>query len=161
MHETDNYQWKLRALGAFLDTQRAAHISIIETRTGYAVRYYQHSQEREPVFVLVEDLQLRAINEALRERRTPVPGQDDAALGGPLSQEGKYQDFFRALGWELDDLVAGSVLLDEQEETGVFVTYAYRDPANPQIWRKRIANLGTIEKQQILEEARNRRRRLR
>lgn len=158
MHQSDDYQWKLRAVGAFLDTQRASRISAIETRTGYALRYYQEGQGSEPVFVIVEQAQLRAITEALRQRRIPVPGEGDIALGGPLSQQGKYQDFFRALGWELDDLGAGSVLLDEQEETGVFVTYAYRDPTNPQFWRKRIANLGAIEQQQILTEARARRR---
>jgi hypothetical protein len=159
VHHTDNYQWKLRALGAFLDTQNAGHISVIETRSGFATRYYQQLGEHAPTFVLVEEPQLRAINEALRQRREPTPTPGSVPLGGPLSAQGKYQDFFRALGWELDDLAAGSILLDEQDE-GVLLTYAYRDPANPQIWGKRSASLGQIEQEQILKEARGRRRRL-
>jgi hypothetical protein len=159
VHHNDNYQWKLRALGAFLDTQNATHISVIETRSGFATRYYQASGSHEPTFVLVEEPQLRAINDALRQRREPPATPGAAPLGGPLSAQGKYQDFFRALGWELDDLSASSILLDEQE-VGVLLTYAFRDPSNPQIWSKRSASLGPIEQEQILKEAYGRRRRL-
>ena len=157
MHHADNYQWKLRALGAFLDTQSATHISVIETRSGFATRYYPSRGPHEPTFVLVEEPQLRAINEALRQRREPPATPGSVPLGGPLSSEGKYQDFFRALGWELDDLSAGSILLDEQD-VGVLLTYAYRNPENPQTWSKRSANLSPIEQEQILEQARGRRR---
>jgi|SRR5947209_3755193 len=160
MHDNDNYQWKLRALGAFLDTQQASRISVIETRSGFATRYYRDLDAQDPTFVLVEELQLRAINEALRQRREPANTPGAVALGGPLSAQGKYQDFFRALGWELDDLSAGSILLDEQND-GVLLTYAFRDPANPQIWSKRSATLGPIEQEQIMKEAYGRRRQLR
>jgi hypothetical protein len=159
MHHSDNYQWKLRALGAFLDTQTASHISLIETRNGFATRYYQHRGATEPTFVLVEEPQLRAITEALRQRRVLTTRPGEPELGGPLSSQGRYQDFFRALGWELDDLSAGAILLDEQEN-GVLVTYAFRDPANPEIWSKRSASLGTIEREEIIKAAYGRRRRL-
>ncbi|MGH2441696.1 MAG: hypothetical protein ACRDFX_00850 [Chloroflexota bacterium] len=158
-HSSDTYQWRLRALGAFLDTQNAAYFTIIETRSGFAVRYYQGMDDPVPIFVQVEEAQLRAITEALRERRRePLASSPaDAVLLGPITQDGKYQDFFRAIGWELDDLVAASIVLDEQEQ-GVFMAYAFRDPATGQDWRKRVATLGPIEKEQIMAEALKRRR---
>lgn len=157
MHENDTYQWRLRALGAFLDTQRASFISLIETKTGFAVRYYQRASERDPIFVHVEAAQLRAIAEALRGRR----GTDALPAMAPSIEgvkDDRYQDFFRALGWELDDLRAANITLDEQEEEGVFVAYAFRDPETGKDWRKRVAHLGAVEKQQIMSEALHRRR---
>ncbi len=159
MEVDDTYQWKLRAVGAFLDTQSAVFVSLIETRNGFGVRYYQRQTGQEPAFAFIEEPQLRAIGTALRERRRLPEGHaiDGLVLRGPITQQGRYQDLYRALGWELDDLKASSIVMDEQEN-GVFLSYAYRDPADGSIWRKRVATLDTPEQEEILAAARGRRR---
>jgi hypothetical protein len=160
MADYDTYQWRLRALGAFLDTQFAAEVTIIEARPRFAVRYYRRRDEGDPIFVLVESAQLRAITEALKQRRRSL--FDDAPTAqhpGPITADDRYQDLFRALGWELDDLKGSNVVIDERED-GLYIAYAYRDPATGKTTRKRVANLGPVEREAILTDARRRRRHL-
>jgi uncharacterized protein YceH (UPF0502 family) len=158
MTTVDTYQWRMRALGAFLDTHAANDVTVIETQSGFAVRYYQGHDSGDTLFVLVEAAQIRAITEALKGRRRTA--FDDAPTSrAPGQVHDRYQDLFRALGWELDDLRARNVMLDERED-GFYVSYLFRDPATGRIKRKRIANLGPVEREAILADAKRRRRQL-
>lgn len=152
MQNLETYQWKLRALGGYLDDRGATHVSIIETRGGYAVRYFAKPTDPEATFVHLDDVRLRMYAENLLRRRRPqAPPTPEGTSPKPT-----YQDFFRALGWELDDMAACNIVLDEQDE-GMFLSYASFDPQVGYMWRKRIANLGPGEQQAILSEAYSRR----
>lgn len=146
-----SYQWQLRALGAFLDAQPAADVSIMEVGDRYAVRYYDARRDHSsPVFVFMDVQQLQRINDALLERR-----ERGASGQHGFEPDGRYQDLLRALGWELDDLDANQIVMDERTE-GLYVSYRYTSP-DGELFRKRIANLGVPDWEAILHEARSRR----
>jgi hypothetical protein len=150
-HENDVYQWKLRSLGAYLDERKAYGLSLIESAGGFAVRYFRESNEREPNFEQLNDTQLRAFQAALVKRRSPSEGSKEEEPA-----PGRYQDFLRALGWELDDTTAFNIVLDELEQA-FYLTYVSYDPPAGTAWNKRMANLGPGEKHAILRDARGRR----
>ncbi len=158
MADFDTYQWRLRALGAFLDTQSAIDASVIEARQGFALRYYRRREQGDPLFVLIESPQLRAITEALQQRRTErAAAERTAQHPGQITEEDHYQDLFRALGWELDDLHGRNIVIDERGD-GLYLAYSHTDAATGEWTRKRVATLGAEECQAILDDARRRRR---
>jgi len=73
-------------------------------------------------------------------------------------QNHQYQDLFRALGWELDDSDARNVLITEVED-GLLLTFLALRPGSGTQWEKQSANLGGTAMQEILLDARSRRRR--
>lgn len=147
------YQWLLRSLGAYLDEEPTCRISLAEISDGFLVRLQRSLHKLEPEFdhfkreTLVEQMQ------ALMSR----------GHGGHARHQGVWsrfpnghQDFFRALGYELDVSRARGILIDELDD-GLVLTYSYPDASDPTVWNKRMVVLGVEEIETLLNTAFERR----
>lgn len=151
-----SYQWILRALGAFLDEEPTCRITVAELADGFLIRMQRALHRLEPQ---VFELKRETLAEQLRQRAGQRTGSP-----GPIHHQGVWahfpnghQDFFRALGYELDESSARGILVDEVEN-GVVVTYSYPDAGSSTL-RKRQVFLGVPEIEQILNTAYERRAR--
>ena len=72
------------------------------------------------------------------------------ANGGPPTA--RHQDFLRALGRELDNLLASNILFEELEE-GLLLTYFIQPPENRHMWRKQRAMLDRDDQSMLLKKA--------
>jgi hypothetical protein len=119
------YQPLLRIIGRDLDQRHASQVRLMETPSGFAVQYFENSQRFEisSLEYLYEELQARTRTGRLQPLLRHPRG------AGARFRHGKptYQDFFRALGYELEDVGAYSILLDELEE-GYLLTYQFYNP---------------------------------
>jgi hypothetical protein len=155
-----SYQWTLRQIGAFLDESNACRMTLVEVPDGFELRYHlsfrgaasclRHFARQELISLDVEQerarLQVRLLN------ATP------ARLGSLSARQrpGGYQDFLRALGFELDQTCVYFVALDEVG-TSIIVTYLYVDARynlNPQ---KKMVFLKAEDKERVLQAAHARR----
>ena len=156
--ETDQdntYQWLLRALGAYLDEEPSCRISLAEVSDGFLVRLQRALHKLDPQ---VEHFRRDSLQEQLTRLRTERKQGTRARHQGVWSSfPNGHQDFFRALGYELDQAQARGILIDELED-GVVVTYSYPDTAMGSKWKKRMVVLGITEIEAILNAAFDRRK---
>jgi hypothetical protein len=142
-----------------LDEHRPAKFRIIETPPGLSV-VLQQGPDAEGLNVLHfsrNDLLER--EQSLISARRPNPaGHEPATLREPwtLGPTG-IQDFFHALGYELDQAGAEMLLIDELEE-GVFISYSFVDPSMDFTWHKRSITFSAADIDNIVSVARGRRR---
>jgi hypothetical protein len=151
----NTYQWLLRALGAYLDEQPSCRISLAEVSDGFLVRLQRSLLKLEPQ---VEHFKRETLVEQLEQLFT-----QPRRASGQIRHQGVWsafpnghQDFFRALGYELDEASARGILVDELED-GIVITYSYPDPQNGSAWKKRMIVLGISEIEAILNAAFERR----
>jgi len=149
----NTYQWMLRAIGAFMDDEPSCRISLVEVPDGFVVRLQRHLHKLEPIVYQFDRArllqQLRDLGR-LRPKNTNHPRHQGVWADFPNG----HQDFFRALGYELDQAEARDILIDEMED-GILLTYR---PANTISGHKRVVELSVAEIETILNEAFNRRR---
>ena len=149
------YQWLLRALGAYLDEAPSCRISLAEVPDGFIVRLQRTLHKLEPHVehfkreTLVQQLEGLFSKGASASQRPRHQGVWSAFPNG-------HQDFFRALGYELDQSAAKNILVDELED-GIVITYSYPDPDNDAALRKRMLVLGVPQIEEILNAAFERR----
>lgn len=136
------YQQVLRSLGAYLDHEGAEQISILETSAGFALRYQRAG---------AEEMVLRKF----RMAELPVTRGASAGAWGH-GRASSYEDFLRALGHELEEEGAWSILLDELENS-YLLSYHYLDPRTMYHPIKRRLHLGPDEQGMIVEYAHSRR----
>ncbi|HLJ67794.1 MAG TPA: hypothetical protein VKX16_10595 [Chloroflexota bacterium] len=149
------YQWQLRALGAYLDATPCCRISVTEVPDGFILRLQRALHKLEP---RVEYLKREALVEQLQQLFThPKSGKRPYHQGIWAAFPNGHQDFFRALGYELDEVSARGILVDELED-GIAVTYTYPEPEKPERWKKRMIKLGMSDIETILNTAFERRR---
>jgi hypothetical protein len=147
----NTYQWLLRALGAYLDRAPSCRISLAEVPDGFIVRLQRTLHKLEPEVdhfgreTLVQQLQDLSRRQDTRQPRAHHQG---VWAGFPNG----HQDFFRALGYELDEAKARGIMVDELED-GVAVSYNYPDPDNNAAWKKRMVILGVEQIEEILNTA--------
>jgi hypothetical protein len=150
-----SYQRMLRALGSYLDQERPGKFCILEVPDGFTV-VVERSR-------LAPDLQemhftrgtlTEKAEQLMRGRRPSLRERAENWVLAP----GGYEDFMRAIGFELDDSEAHGVLLRELE-SGILVTYSYLDPSQGYSWRKHMVTLGRGEIEQVLGAAYDRRQR--
>jgi hypothetical protein len=133
----------LRSLGRILDERGASVIYILETPDGFEVRYQDCSG------IVMTYL-------AFDELYAPAPRPDP--VGGAKRRSvdkrgrGTYQDFLRALGYELNDLGAKEILIDQVDDV-FLVTYQAIDPHSGLLPHKHMAVLGKEEIQALMNEA--------
>jgi hypothetical protein len=144
-----SFQALLRSIGAFFDSSGASSISVIETTSGFAARFYPAEEG--------EDLQSRSFT--LEELRAEA----DAARHRPRStssgtgQDRSYENVLRTLGWELDDLAAAAITIDELP-SGYYVSWLERNPEEGLVVVKRHATVGVDVLTSMLRDAEGRRR---
>jgi hypothetical protein len=134
--ERVHYQTLLRGLGAWLDDHPAQSFSVVETHTGFTMvsrRDGDPSQLDSITFAHLLDLAGNL------KRKSAQPG-------------GKYQNMLRALGYELDQLLASYILLDDVED-GLLLTYMVRPPDGNLMWRKQHVLLDTNDRSNLLKKA--------
>ena len=142
------YQQLLRGLGARLDEYCARNIHLLEEPDGFTVRYQTEPAENDLIMARFgHDQLMNAQAEMERHRaRHPPSGADS------------YQDFLRALGFELEERSAYSILVDELEDS-FLVTYQYLKPEQGYVLRKAMIVAGPDEKGAIMQHAHERRQR--
>lgn len=147
------YQQTLRAIGAWLDECQAAYFSVFETPDGFTVVIIDPleppspREEHFPLHVLGRQ------HDQLRQLR----GRKQVNVDGKAALFGTgRQDFFHALGYELDDIGAESVVVDQIDDA-VMLSYAYVDPSADFSWHKRMVLLSRDDIETVTKVARGRR----
>ncbi|GAC1524626.1 MAG: hypothetical protein NVS2B16_33180 [Chloroflexota bacterium] len=135
------YETVLRSAGAYCDHQGAHHIALLETTEGFTLRY----QQAETSAIAVVTFTPAELSGGTTYTRT-----------GLLRSASGYQDFFRALGHELDEENASTILVDELE-WGFLLSYRHLDGRNSFQPSKKQLVLGPNQQETILEHARARR----
>lgn len=150
----NTYQWLLRSLGAYLDREPSCRISLAEVNDGFLVRLQRALHKLDPQ---VEHLKRETLVEQLHDLTTRKQAGPRVRHQGIWSRfPNGHQDFFRALGYELDQSSARGILVEELED-GVVVTYSYPEQGNGTEWKKRMVVLGLEEIEAILNAAFERR----
>jgi hypothetical protein len=140
------YQWFLRVIGRYLDTHGARTVAIMEGPGEFMVAYACEPASPELIEIHFSSVQLQTLEDELivahRRRSSPAPG--------------RYEDFLRAVGFELERQRAYNILIAELED-GFLVTYQYLNPAQGYMVRKHMSVLHAADGEQLLVEARGRR----
>ncbi len=151
----NTYQWLLRALGAYLDEEPSCRISLAEVSDGFLVRLQRALHKLDPH---VEHFKRETLHDQIERLATERKHSQHARHQGVWATfPNGHQDFFRALGYELDQANARGILIDELED-GVVITYSYPDTAAGSTWKKRMVVLGVTEIEAILNAAFDRRK---
>jgi hypothetical protein len=138
------YQQLLRALGAWLDSSNACNINLIETSTGFMIRYGVGEDTLLLRRFILTHAELEHLEAAMKERRSVNPS-------------GRYQDFLRALGYEIDAQAGAYMVLDEVEDN-LFLTFCQPSAGGGLTWIKRARILNTEDQGAILRKAYARRK---
>jgi hypothetical protein len=142
------YQRLLRGIGAHLDEYCSRNVHLLEEPNGFTVRYQTEPGKNELIVA-------RYSHDELLQRQAEM--ERHQARGSPAGA-GSYQDFLRALGFELETRSAYSILVDELED-GFLVTYQYLKPEEGYVLRKAMIVAGPGEIGAILQHAHERRQR--
>jgi hypothetical protein len=148
------YQSALRALGAFLDERGAHCINLLEAEDGFAVRYQPHPGSPETILVRIDGKELLSLSNELDHRRRRKAFRFGAKEHA--EDHRTYENVLRALGYELDQVQAYSILIDEIDD-GMVVTYQYLNPQEGFNARKRMVILGGEAMNGVLVDAESRR----
>lgn len=148
------YQWLLRALGAYLDGEPSNRLTLTETPEGFLVRFQSATIVSEPVVAeLYRDTLVEQVHALPRTAKSATRTRHQGVW---WNVPNGHQDFFRALGFELDEAGAQNVLLDELEDQ-LILTYSSLDPGTG-ARQKRMIILGIPDIEAILNAAFDRRR---
>lgn len=150
-----SYQRMLRAIGATLDDERPARFTIIEIPDGFTLVWerwdptpvFEEVQLSQAALIEMAGQLMRGRRSSLRERRNQATATEPA-----------YENVLRALGFEFDDSLAHGVLVTTVDG-GLLVTYSYVDSSQGYAWRKHMVRLDAADIEQMLDAARERRRR--
>jgi hypothetical protein len=150
------YQALLRVIGRDLDSHHAFRVRLMEVPDGFHVQYFKDA-ERPDLASL--DFSYDDLND--RARRGRLQPLLRHPMGGKRFKRGKptYQDFFRALGYELEDAGAYSILLDELDD-GYLLTYQFYNPDSGFMLHKHRVALHADEAGEIVNVASMRRGRV-
>jgi hypothetical protein len=153
-HDRVIYQSALRTIGAYLDECGACNINLLEAEKGFAMRYQPHRGSPDTVLVRMDENEIKDLTVELERRRRW--GSFRLGHKGPGSGKPTYENMLRALGYELDQVLAYSILVDEIDD-GMVVTYQYLNPQEGFNARKRMVILGSEVMHAVLEDAQVRR----
>lgn len=149
------YQHTLRAIGSFLDQEEPVRFCILEVSDGFtAILTHGSGRPRLREMHFGVDALADRAEQLIHGRRMLGTKRGNAWA---LVNTGR-QDFLRALGFELDDSKARSILIDELDDA-VLVTYSFIDPGQGYQWRKFMATLQRDQIEVIVKDARDRRHR--
>jgi len=144
-----SYQWLLRAVGSYLDEAGAHSITMLEEPNGFVVRFQQGRLPDSMVLTHFNLEELVALKDALLKNRRSGRHSSSSVSDEPPD---RYQDLFRALGFELDALKAYSLSIDEIGND-LFVSYLFLDPRQGYLWTKESTVLPMNGKQTLLQRA--------
>jgi hypothetical protein len=142
-----SYQALLRMLGTRLDEDGAREIRVVEATYGFVTHYQRQGNQSEAGIVEYRSHELLAVAEELRRRKQRSQAK---------THQTRYEDVFRALGYELDQVGGRSILIEELPD-GLLLTYQTLS-ADGGVARKHMAVLYQDELARMLERAVARRR---
>lgn len=152
-HE-QSYQELFRAIGAMLDEDVTSVIGIVEVEDGFLVRAERSRQLL--VEVSVNHVSRSALAQRVEEMRRTHP------LSGKRRHPGiwdslpvTHQDFFRALGYELDSVGAHHIVIDELSDSLLLRYQLEGSDGSPPVTRQ--LSLGRTEIEEIVNDAVRRR----
>lgn len=150
-HGSLSYESALQAVGAYLDAECATEFQLLETPDGFAVRFEGRSVGPAPhtAFFRFADLRLAGIEMDFLHKIRHTLGPEDR----------QYRHLLAAVGHDLDEAKAVSILIDELPES-LLITYEFDDPRKGYVLRKRMALAGPRDRERLLHDARQRRKRL-
>lgn len=144
----------LRALGTLLDEEPSCRMAVTEVSDGFVVRTQRSVHTLEPRVRRFDRAVLSEQFERLSNERGRTP--DRVRHPGIWTRlPGGHREFLRSLGFELDEVSAHGVVIEELED-GIVLTYNYPD-AETKRWRKRMVVLGVSEIEEVLNTAFKRR----
>ncbi len=149
------YEKGLRVIGRFLDSEPSYHVSVLEIADGFAVRSHGSVDRAEgrsqhfPWERLRDLVIFQAAGRGVRSRRRKLGEVWDKFPNG-------HEDFFRALGHELDAEQARSLSLDEIPQ-GIAVSYMRPKDNDRGSFEKYHTVMGRDEITTLLEAAQARR----
>lgn len=150
-----SYQWTLRQIGAYLDEHDAHLVTLVEVPEGFMVRFQRSPANHYEAVTFARhelvSLDVQQEEQRLKLQREPAAG-DPAASLPPPQKPGGYQDFYRALGYELDQTLVYAIAVDELQ-FGVVITYLFVDPRHTFVPEKKMVFLKPEDKQTILDDA--------
>lgn len=123
------YEPALRVIGRHLDAEPAYHVSVLEVADGFTVRSHPSTHRAEGHTIhyswdrLTDLVVYQTAGRGVRRRRSRHSGMWELFPNG-------HEDFFRALGHELDVERASSITVDEVKE-GVAVSYFRPSESDP------------------------------
>lgn len=150
----ETYQWLLRAVGSYLDEEPSCRISMAEVSDGFIVRIQRALHKMEPQIEHFKRESLEEQLERLFASRKPTAKAHHQGIWANFPNG--HADFFRALGYELDQAKASNIVLDELED-GLVLTYTFPTNEEATSWGKRVVRLGLDEIEAILNAAFERR----
>lgn len=103
-----SYQNRLRVIGRFIDEHELHTVTLIEVAAGFVLRA---SRAGEPWPVVIE-LGDRKLTELMRDA-VQARGEGDLEREARELLPTGYEDVFRALGYELDERIAESIVITE------------------------------------------------
>ena len=146
------YQATLRAIGARLDGMRVCRINLLEVADGFMIRYQESQDDSQLSLLHCEHRELLSLSTELEHKRK----RKGFSFSQKESSVGTYENVLRALGFELDQAEAYSLLIDELDD-GMVVTYQYLRPSEDFQARKRMVILGAEAMAAVIEDAKSRR----
>ena len=150
-----SYEQEFRLIGRWMDQRHPDHIQLVETPEGFAALWQWGHDIRAAISRLFAHQDFIALERQARAMRGQMPNSSTRMNGSTYAKS--YEDLLRAVGHELDEAAAETVLLEELDN-GFLVTYQYRDLTNAPVWRKHMAVLETKQEQSLLKQAAARRR---
>lgn len=138
------YQRALRVLGTTFDQEGAEEIRIMELNRTLAIQCRSSPEQTPPGYEILSPARLLELEEEQAKAR-----EHDTTPG-------KYQDILRTVGWELDQVGARGILLDEHDD-GMLVTFQFLVPADGFLPHKTAWHLTSGQRQVFLDRAYRRR----
>jgi hypothetical protein len=139
-----SYQQLLRTLGAWLDANNACNVNLIETSTGFIVRYGVGEETLLLQRHILTHAELEHLEAVMKERRS-------------INPSGRYQDFLRALGYEIDAQGGKYMVLDEIDDN-LFLSCCHQSDGGGVSWIKRARVMNPDDRAAILRQAYARRK---
>ena len=136
LEEGYRYQPLLRALGSWLDSQSFESYAVIETNREFSI-VLRPSADAAALSTMTFS-QLLALERSLPKNRG--------------ARRGQYQDVLRALGRELDELSASTILLEQVEDT-TLLTYFIQPPDSALMWKKEHTLVDGNDRSRLLSKA--------
>jgi hypothetical protein len=148
------YQNELRAIGRFCDDNRLRCIGIYEVDDGFVLRALTDANDPhsvEAIEVPKDDIQ------SLIMKNFTSKGRTAPLTRSPLCPTG-YEDFLRALGYELEINQGRGVTIQEMvDRIGINYHQLQATSEEGYVWEPRSAILTAADIQNLLDEAFNRR----
>src|SRR5690242_12571130 len=144
--EVTPYERALRGIGVYLDQVAGGWVRVMEEPDGWLLEVADPQNPRNLHMTQIPRANALSLDTTRRMGRRDRRGMNPGHGG----YRGGYEDFLRALGHELEQIPAYSLLIDELHDR-FLITYQCFDPAVGYVPLKRIVCVGSREIEEMIE----------